>query len=62
MKSPQDTSPESWHRLFGASANNTAWTELHARSYATAAQAIAALANDEDRDLVQRVFRSVPAP
>jgi len=56
MKSPQDASPESWHRFFGASANNTAWMELHARSYATAAQAIAALVNDEVRDLVQRDF------
>jgi hypothetical protein len=26
MKSPEDTKPESWHRFFGASANNTAWT------------------------------------
>lgn len=155
MKSPQDTNPESWHRFFGASANNAAWAlaevaagevnqrelldaahaaawhwrhvgtelnrmralmllaqahaqaglgttalayadevrayflassstpdweiafthvvhahaawaagakELHARSYATGAQAIAAIANDEDRDIVQRVFRNVPAP
>jgi len=36
--------------------------ELQARSYAPAAQAIAALADDEDRDIVQRVFRIVPAP
>ena len=26
MKSPEDTRPESWHRFFGASANNAAWT------------------------------------
>ena len=155
MKSPQDANPESWHRFFAASANNTAWTlaelaagevnqrelldaahaaawhwrhvgtelnqmralmllaqvhamvglgttalayadevrayftagpdtpdweiafthvvhahaawaadarELHARSYAIGEQAIAAIANDEDRDIVQRVFRNVPTP
>ena len=155
MKSPDDTKPESWHRFFGASANNTAWTlaevaagegnhrelldaahaaawhwghvgtelnrmralmllalahtqaglgttalayademrayfltspgtpdweiafthvihgyaawaagakESHARSYALGAHAIAAIANDGDRDIVQRVFRQVPTP
>jgi len=36
--------------------------ELHARSYASGAQAIAAIASDEDRDIVQRVFRNVPTP
>jgi hypothetical protein len=155
MKSPQDTYPESWHRFFGASANNTAWAlaevpagevnqrelldaahaaawhwrhvgnelnrmraimllaqahaqaglgttalayadevrayflaspstpdweiafthvvhayaawaadakDLHARSYAIAAKATAAIAKDEDRDIVQRVLRNVPTP
>lgn len=155
MKSPDDGKPESWHRFFGAGANNAAWTlvelpigdfdkrelldaahaaawhwhqvgtelqrmralallalahartglgptamayaddvrayflsrpgtpdwevafthvtqafaasaagdrESHARSHAAAEQAIAALATDEDRDVVQRVFRHVPRP
>jgi hypothetical protein len=155
MKSPEDTKPESWHRFFGASANNTAWTlaelpaaevshrdllnaahaaawhwqhvgselnrmralmllaqahaqaglgttalayademrayflgvpstpdweiafthvihahaawaanakEQHAHSYAQAVQAVAALANEEDRAIVQRVLRHVPVP
>jgi len=33
MKSPVDANPESWHRFFGASANNAAWAlaELPAR-------------------------------
>lgn len=34
----------------------------HARSYAEAVQAIAAVADEEDRAIVQRVFRHVPAP
>lgn len=155
MKSPEDTKPESWHRFFGASANNAAWTlaelpaaevnprdllnaahaaawhwqlvgselnrmralmllaeahaqaglgttalayademrayflgvpstpdwevafvhvvhahaawaakakERHAQSYAQAVQAVAAIANEEDRAIVQRVFRHVPGP
>lgn len=155
MKSPQDTKPESWHRFFGASANNTAWAlaehpasevnqrdllnaahaaawhwqqignelqrmralmllaqahaqaglgttalafaeemrayflsaartpdweiafthavhayaawaarskDQHAESHAKAVQAIAAIAGEEDRDIVQRVLRHVPAP
>ena len=155
MKPPQDTNPESWHRFFGASANNTAWTlaevaagevnprdlldaahaaawhwgqigtelnrmralmllalahaqaglgktalayaddmrayflantstpdweiafahvvhanaawaagarELHASSYATAAKAVAAVANEQDREIVERVFRNVAPP
>lgn len=155
MKSPEDTKPESWHRFFGASANNVAWalaelpaaevnqrdllnaahaaawhwqqigTELnrmralmllaqahaqaglgttalayaeemrayflaaadtpdweiafthvihahaawsakafdqHEHSYAQAVQAVASIANPEDRAIVERVFRHVPAP
>lgn len=26
MRTPEGTSPETWHRFFGASANNAAWT------------------------------------
>ena len=26
MRTPEDTSPETWHRFFAASANNAAWT------------------------------------
>jgi hypothetical protein len=26
MRTPEDTRPETWHRFFAASANNTAWT------------------------------------
>jgi hypothetical protein len=155
MKSPEDTKPESWHRFYGASANNAAWTlaeipsgevnprelldaahaaswhwqhvgtelnrmralmllalahaqvglgttalayaeecrayflaspstpdweiafthvvhsyaasaagakESHARSYALGTDAMAAIADDGDRDVVQRVFRHVPTP
>lgn len=155
MKLPVDTTPESWHRYFGASANNAAWAlaelpagevdhremlnaahaaawhwqrvgnelqrmralmllaqahaqvglgatalayaeevrtyflgaantpdwevafthvvhayaawaaragELHAHSYAQAVQAVAAIADQEDRNIVQLVFRHVPAP
>jgi hypothetical protein len=155
MKSPEDTKPESWHRFFGASANNSAWalaelssteigrqellnaahaaawhwqhigTELHRMralmllaqahaqaglgdtalafademrayfmdspgtpdwevafvhvihahaasvagakdkhtdSHAQAVQSVAAIADEEDRNIVQRVFRHVPAP
>lgn len=25
MKSPEETKPESWHHVFGSSANNVAW-------------------------------------
>lgn len=155
MKTPEDTKPESWHRFYGASANNAAWAlaevpasdvnqrelldaahaaawhwqhigselnrmralmllalahaqaglgttalayademrayfltspstpdweiafthvvhayaawaadarELHARSYAQGAQAIAEVVRDEDRAIVQRVFQHVPTP
>ncbi len=155
MKSPQDTNPDSWHRFFGASANNRAWdlaelpagqvdqrelldaahaaawhwqavgTELqrmraltllaqahaqaglgatalayaedvvayflaapgtpdwevafahvvhahaasaagagsrHAEAYARAVEALAAIADEDDRVMVQRVFRHMPAP
>jgi hypothetical protein len=155
MKSPTDANPESWHRFFGANANNAAWalaelpgsevdrqqlldaahaaawhwqqigTELnrmralmllaqahaqaglgrtaltfademrtyfqtapstpdwelafahvvhahaawatgakdqHAQSYAKAVEAVAAIANEEDRNIVQRVFRHLPSP
>ncbi|HMF27372.1 MAG TPA: hypothetical protein VKE42_01285, partial [Candidatus Cybelea sp.] len=37
-------------------------TEQHARSYAQALQAVAAIADEEDRAIVERVFRHVPAP
>ena len=36
--------------------------ESHARSCSQSAQAIAAIASAEDRDVVQRVFRHVPTP
>lgn len=155
MKSPEDTKPESWHRFFGAGANNAAWAlaelpaaevdqrellnaahaaawhwqqignelqrmralmllaqahaqaglgatalayaqemqafflgaadtadwelafthvvhahaawaakagDLHARSYAQAMQAVAAITDAEDRAIVQRVLRHVPTP
>jgi hypothetical protein len=155
MKLPEDTKPESWHRFFGASANNFAWdlaerpasevkqqellnaahaaawhwqqigtelqrmralmllaqahaqaglgatalayanemrayflgststpdwelafthvihayaakvagaTQQHAHAYTQAVQAVAAIADEEDRAIVQRVFRNVPAP
>jgi hypothetical protein len=43
-----------------------AWTagakEQHARSYAEGARALAAIVSDEDREVVNRVFRHVPAP
>lgn len=155
MNSPENTKPESWHRFFGATANNAAWAlaelpagdgnqlellsaahaaawhwqhvgtelnrmralmllalahaqaglgttalayaeemqtyflaspstpdweiafvhvvhahaawaagakEIHAHSYGQGARAIDAIAGDEDRDIVQRVFRHVPRP
>ena len=155
MKSPEDTEPGSWHRFFGASANNAAWAlaelpaaevnlrelldaahaaawhwqhvgselnrmralmllaqaharaglgttalayagevrayfvgnsgtpdwevafthvvhahaawsaadrEQHAQSYAQAVEAVAAISDEEDRKIVQRVFCHVPAP
>lgn len=34
----------------------------HARSYAQAVQAVAAIADQEDRNIVQLVFRHVPRP
>jgi len=34
----------------------------HAHSYAQAVQAVAAIADEEERNIVQRVFRHVPAP
>jgi hypothetical protein len=154
MKSPTDANPESWHRFFGASANNAAWAlaelpasevdrqellnaahaaawhwqhvgielnrmralmllaqahaqaglgttalafademrayflaapstpdwelafahivhahaawaagvrDQHAQSYAMAVEAVAAIADEEDRKIVQRVFRHLPS-
>ena len=48
MRTPQDASPETWHRFFAASANNVAWTlaempagELDPRALLDAAHAAA---------------------
>jgi hypothetical protein len=34
----------------------------HGQSYAKAVEAIAAIADEEDRNIVQRVFRHLPPP
>jgi hypothetical protein len=50
------------HVIHGYAAWAAGAKESHARSYALGARAIAAIANDGDRDIVQRVFRHVPTP
>lgn len=47
------------HAYAAATAGNT---ELHVQSCSLATRAIAAIADDKDRKMVQRVFRHVPAP
>ena len=37
-------------------------SEQHAQSYRAALEAVARIADDEDREIVQRVLRHVPAP
>jgi hypothetical protein len=45
---------------------NAAWSaraeDEHGQSYAKAVEAIAAIADEEDRNIVQRVFRHLPPP
>jgi hypothetical protein len=50
------------HAIHAYAASAAAADKQHARSYALAVQAIAAIADEKDRDTVQRVFRHVPAP
>lgn len=50
------------HAVHAHAASAAGAKELHARSYAQAVQAIAAIASEEERDNVQRLFRQVPAP
>jgi hypothetical protein len=50
------------HVVHGYAAWAAGAKESHARSYALGTHAVAAIANDEDREVVQRVFRHVPAP
>jgi hypothetical protein len=55
-----------WERAFAYIVHaHAAWaagaTDDHARSYANAAAAVAAIADEEDRKIVQRVFRHLPS-
>jgi hypothetical protein len=56
-----------WERAFAWTVHaHAAWaagaSNEHARSYAAAVEAVAAIADDEDRTIVQRVFRHLPTP
>ena len=55
-----------WERAFAYIVHaHAAWaagsTDEHARSYANAVDAVAAIADEEDRKIVQRVFRHLPS-
>ena len=55
-----------WERAFAYIVHaHAAWAagarDDHARSYADAADAVAAIADEEDRKIVQRVFRHLPS-
>ncbi len=50
------------HVVHAHAASAAGATEQHALSYAQAVQAVAAIADEEDRAIVQRVLRNVPAP
>ena len=45
-----------------AAAHAAGDAQRHAESYRRASEALAAIADDEDRELVARTFRQVPAP
>jgi len=50
------------HVVHAHAASAAGSAEEHARSYAQAAKAVQAIADDEDRNIVERVYRHVPAP
>ena len=50
------------HVVHAHAASAAGARDLHAHSYAEALRAVAAIGDEEDRSIVQRVFRHVPAP
>jgi hypothetical protein len=50
------------HAVHAHAASAAGSAEQHARSYADAAKAVGAIADEEDRNIVERVYRHVPAP
>jgi hypothetical protein len=50
------------HAVHAHAASAAGSAEQHARSYSEAAKAVAAIADAEDRAIVERTFRHVPAP
>ena len=50
------------HAIHAHAASAAGSAEQHARSYAEAAKAVAAIVDAEDKEIVERTFRHVPAP
>ncbi|HSQ81396.1 MAG TPA: hypothetical protein VLU54_09725 [Casimicrobiaceae bacterium] len=50
------------HVVHAHAASAAGARDLHARSYAQAVRAVAAIADEGDRSVVRRVFRHVPSP
>lgn len=50
------------HVVHAHAASAAGARDLHAHSYAQAVRAVAAIADEEDRSVVRRVFRHVPSP
>lgn len=61
-----DTTPD-WelgfvHAVHAYAASAAGSAEQHAHSYAQAGKAVRAIANEDDRNIIERVYRHVPAP
>jgi hypothetical protein len=50
------------HAVHARAASAAGSAEQYARSYGQAGKAVAAIADQEDRNIVERVYRHVPAP
>jgi hypothetical protein len=50
------------HTVHAHAASIAGSAEQHAQSYVQATKALAAIADDKDRSIVERVYRNVPAP
>lgn len=73
---PEKDELDKWHRFFAIQNNNLAWdlashahsaavageSAVHLERYRAAVEAIAAISDQEDRDIVLQTFKQVPVP
>jgi hypothetical protein len=60
MQSTPDWELAFVHAIYAYAASAAGSVEQHAHSYALAAKAVEAIANEDDRTIVERVYRHVP--